>query len=38
MDKATDYNYPDEHLRLFLQWYHQAEQAARDIGFISVPS
>jgi lysophospholipase L1-like esterase len=34
-DKPTDYSNPDENLKQFLQWYHQAEKAAEDIGFIS---
>jgi hypothetical protein len=32
-DKPTDYSNPDEELKQFLKWYHQAEKAAEDIGF-----
>jgi len=34
-DRPTDYAAPDEDLQLFLKWYHQAEAAARDIGFVT---
>jgi lysophospholipase L1-like esterase len=34
--KPTDYNNPDEALKIQLGWYHQAEEAARKIGFITV--
>lgn len=29
------YRHPDENLKQYLQWYHQAEKAAMNIGFIS---
>lgn len=32
-DRPTDYNNPDEELKLYLQWYHQAEKAASELGF-----
>lgn len=32
---GTDYSHPDENLRIYLNWYHQAEEAAKEIGFIS---
>lgn len=31
----TDYVHPDATLRLYLKWCHQAEEAAKSIGFIS---
>jgi len=34
-DKPTDYNDPDDNLKRYLQWYHQAEKAAENIGFIA---
>lgn len=34
-DMPTDYGDPDENLELYLKWYHQAEEAAKEIGFIS---
>ncbi|MEW6556092.1 MAG: SGNH/GDSL hydrolase family protein [Elusimicrobiota bacterium] len=32
----TDYNKPNKALRVFLRWYHQAEEAAISAGFIAV--
>jgi lysophospholipase L1-like esterase len=32
-DRPTDYSHPDEELKIFLQWYHQAEEAASKVGF-----
>jgi hypothetical protein len=32
-DRPTNYRDPDEALELYLRWYHQAEEAAREIGF-----
>jgi hypothetical protein len=32
-DRPTDYRNPDDELKLYLKWYHQAEQAAREAGF-----
>ena len=32
-DRPTDYRQPDEELRVFLRWYHQAEQTAAELGF-----
>ena len=32
-DQPTDYNNPDEELKIYLQWYHQAEKAASELGF-----
>ena len=32
--QPTDYGNPDEALELYLQWYHQAEQAAAEAGFV----
>lgn len=32
-DRPTDYGHPDAHLQRYLRWYHQAEAAAREIGF-----
>ncbi len=32
-DRPTDYSNPDEELKIFLQWYHQAEEAASKAGF-----
>lgn len=32
----TDYNNPDKFLNFFLKWYHQAENAAKQAGFITV--
>jgi hypothetical protein len=32
-ERPTDYNNPDEELKLYLQWYRQAEKAASDLGF-----
>ncbi len=32
-DKPTDYRLPAARLRLHLKWYHQAEEAAKKIGF-----
>lgn len=32
----TDYNHPNEQLKLFLKWYHQAELAASKSGFIAI--
>lgn len=34
-DKPTSYVAPDENLKQFLHWYHQAEKAAKKIGFSS---
>lgn len=34
-DRPTDYTAPDEYLRQYLRWYHQAERAAREIGFLA---
>ncbi len=34
-DKPTDYIKPDEYLEQYLRWYHQAEEAADNIGFIA---
>ncbi len=31
----TNYMNPDENLKLYLKWYSQAEEAAKEIGFIS---
>jgi lysophospholipase L1-like esterase len=35
-DKPTDYRNPDDMLKLYLKWYHQAEDTARKIGFKTV--
>jgi hypothetical protein len=35
-DRPTDYSNPDDVLRLYLKWYHQAEDAARQAGFVTV--
>ena len=32
-DRPTDYRHPDEALRLYLDWYHRAEEAARRAGY-----
>lgn len=32
-DKPTDYRNPDENLKLYLKWWHQAEKEAADAGF-----
>lgn len=32
----TDYNNPDERLQLYIKWYHQAEFAANQAGFIAI--
>jgi lysophospholipase L1-like esterase len=32
--QPTDYGNPDEELKLYLRWYHQAEQAAAQMGFL----
>ena len=32
----TDYSQPDEILNSFLKWYHQAEDTANRIGFVTV--
>lgn len=32
-DRPTNYNEPDESLRVFLGWYHQAEETAAQLGF-----
>ncbi|UCG48854.1 MAG: hypothetical protein JSU94_03550 [Phycisphaerales bacterium] len=32
-DRPTDYGNPDDELKLYLKWYHQAEAAAREAGF-----
>ena len=34
--EPTDYNNPDKYLQLYLKWYHQAERAAQQAGFIVV--
>jgi hypothetical protein len=34
--KPTDYRNPDDTLKLYLKWYHQAEEAARQAGFVTV--
>ncbi|GAK51909.1 hypothetical protein U14_03155 [Candidatus Moduliflexus flocculans] len=34
-DRPTDYSNPDEYLTQYLEWYHQAEKAAQNIGFLS---
>jgi len=34
-DRPTSYAEPDEDLQLFLKWYHQAEAAARDTGYVT---
>lgn len=33
---STDYNNPNENLKLFLKWYHQAEFTANQAGFIAI--
>lgn len=35
-DKPTDYRNPDDMLKLYLKWYHQAEDTASKIGFRTV--
>jgi len=35
-DKPTDYRNPDDMLKLYLKWYHQAEDTASRIGFKTV--
>jgi lysophospholipase L1-like esterase len=35
-DKPTDYRNPDDMLKLYLKWYHQAEDTASKIGFKTV--
>ena len=32
--QPTDYGNPDEELKLYLRWYHQAEQAAEQLGYV----
>lgn len=32
----TDYNHPDEELEIYLKWWHQAGETAREIGFTTV--
>jgi lysophospholipase L1-like esterase len=32
-DRPTNYSHPDEELKLYLQWYHQAETTAAELGF-----
>ena len=34
--KPTDYNNPDETLKIYLRCYHQAEEEARKIGFTTM--
>ena len=34
--RPTDYNHPDEELKLYLRWYHQAERAAAAAGMVTV--
>ena len=33
-DRPTNYGHPDDMLRRYLDWYHQAEAAADDAGFV----
>ncbi len=33
VDRPTDYGNPDEELQIFLNWYHQAEETAAQLGF-----
>ena len=32
-DRPTDYASPDDNLKQFLRWYHQAESTAKTLGF-----
>ena len=32
----TDYNHPDEQLKIYLKWWHQVEDTAGEIGFSTV--
>ena len=32
--EPTDYGNPDEYLEVYLRWYHQAEAAAREAGYL----
>lgn len=32
-DRPTDYNNPDEELKIYLQWYQQVEKTAFELGF-----
>lgn len=32
-DRPTNYGQPDEALEVFLEWYHQAEETAAQLGF-----
>jgi lysophospholipase L1-like esterase len=32
--QPTDYGHPDKSLQQYLKWYHQAEQAAGDAGYL----
>ncbi len=34
-DRPTDYGNPDDELKLYLKWYHQAEDAAGEAGFVT---
>ena len=34
--RPTDYNHPDEELKLYLRWYRQVEKAATDAGLVAV--
>jgi len=34
-DRPTDYNNPDEMLKLYFKWYRQAEDTAKKIGFLT---
>jgi len=33
---SPDYKKPDHMMKYFLKWYHQAEETARDLGFITL--
>jgi len=34
--RPTDYGNPDEELKIYLKWYRQAENAAREAGMVAV--
>lgn len=34
-DRPTDYQNPDQHLKQYLKWYHQAEDTAKSVGFLT---